>query len=44
MGKADEERQKRLSEALRQNLRRRKAQARGEEGDKPEALPNRGED
>ena len=31
MGKADEERAKRLAEALRQNLRRRKAQARGEE-------------
>jgi hypothetical protein len=30
MGKADEERAKRLAEALRQNLRRRKAQARGE--------------
>jgi hypothetical protein len=27
----DDERQKRLAEALRQNLRRRKAQARGEE-------------
>jgi hypothetical protein len=35
MGKADEERARRLAEALRQNLRRRKAQARGEEGDKP---------
>lgn len=31
MGRADEERSKRLAEALRQNLRRRKAQARGEE-------------
>ena len=30
MSKADEERAKRLAEALRQNLRRRKAQARGE--------------
>ena len=29
MSKADEERAKRLAEALRQNLRRRKAQARG---------------
>jgi hypothetical protein len=35
MGKAEEERAKRLAEALRQNLRRRKAQARGEESDKP---------
>jgi hypothetical protein len=35
MGKADEERAKRLAEALRQNLRRRKAQARGEDEDKP---------
>jgi hypothetical protein len=31
MSKADEERAKRLAEALRQNLRRRKAQARGEQ-------------
>ncbi|HEY9554166.1 MAG TPA: hypothetical protein VIR62_11270 [Allosphingosinicella sp.] len=30
MSKGDEERAKRLAEALRQNLRRRKAQARGE--------------
>jgi hypothetical protein len=30
MSKADEERAKRLAEALRQNLRRRKAQTRGE--------------
>ncbi|WP_182911903.1 hypothetical protein [Sphingomonas cavernae] len=29
MGKADDERARRLAEALRQNLRRRKAQARG---------------
>ena len=29
MGKTDEERDKRLAEALRENLRRRKAQARG---------------
>jgi len=36
MGKADEEREKRLAEALRENLKRRKAQARGEER-KPEA-------
>jgi hypothetical protein len=32
MSKADDERARRLAEALRQNLRRRKAQARGEEG------------
>ena len=31
MPKADEEREKRLAEALRENLRRRKAQARGED-------------
>ena len=31
MTKRDEEREKRLAEALRENLRRRKAQARGEE-------------
>ncbi len=30
MSKADEEKAKRLAEALRENLRRRKAQARGE--------------
>jgi hypothetical protein len=36
MGKADEERARRLAEALRQNLRRRKAQARGEDADKPD--------
>ncbi len=35
MGKADEEREKRLAEALRANLRRRKAQARGESGAAP---------
>jgi len=29
MAKADDEREKRLAEALRENLRRRKAQARG---------------
>ena len=33
MGK-DDEREKRLAEALRQNLRRRKAQARGEDAPK----------
>jgi hypothetical protein len=31
MAKRDEEREKRLAEALRENLRRRKAQSRGEE-------------
>jgi len=31
MSKADEDRARRLAEALRQNLRRRKAQARGED-------------
>jgi hypothetical protein len=31
MAKRDEEREKRLAEALRENLRRRKAQTRGEE-------------
>ena len=36
MAGRDEEREKRLAEALRENLRRRKAQARGE-GDKPDA-------
>ena len=30
MAKRDEERERRLAEALRENLRRRKAQARGE--------------
>jgi hypothetical protein len=42
MAKGDEERAKRLAEALRQNLRRRKAQARGEDQPsfrrKPESL------
>ena len=33
MAKGDEERDKRLAEALRQNLRRRKAQSRGEAAD-----------
>jgi hypothetical protein len=37
MAKADEERTKRLAEALRQNLRRRKSQARqGHEDPRPE--------
>jgi hypothetical protein len=31
MAKQDEDREKRLAEALRENLRRRKAQARGED-------------
>jgi hypothetical protein len=31
MAKRDEERERRLAEALRENLRRRKAQARGED-------------
>ena len=35
MAKRDEEREKRLAEALRENLRRRKAQARGEEKSRP---------
>lgn len=35
MGKRDEEREKRLGEALRENLRRRKAQARGEQSERP---------
>ena len=38
MSKADEERARRLAEALRQNLRRRKAQARAAQADKA-ALP-----
>ena len=36
MGSEDEERRKRLAEALRQNLKRRKAQARGEADNPPE--------
>ena len=39
MAKRDEDREKRLAEALRENLRRRKAQARGEE---PELRPGTG--
>ena len=35
MAKRDEEREKRLAEALRENLRRRKAQARGEGTEAP---------
>ena len=41
MGSEDEERRKRLAEALRQNLRRRKAQARGE-AEKPPEGPREG--
>ena len=36
MSKADDERAKRLAEALRENLRRRKAQARGADAARPE--------
>ena len=47
MARQDEERAKRLAEALRENLRRRKVQARGEEtapqearkGDDPDGTP-----
>jgi hypothetical protein len=39
MPKADEDRARRLAEALRQNLRRRKAQARGEEAPTPAEPP-----
>ena len=42
MAKVDEERAKRLAEALRQNLRRRKAQAR--ERDAAREVPPKGED
>ena len=38
MARHDEEREKRLAEALRQNLKRRKAQARG--GDEGESVPS----
>lgn len=41
MSKADEDRARRLAEALRQNLRRRKAQARG---DKPAGPDVTGQD
>jgi len=44
MSKADEDRAKRLAEALRQNLRRRKAQARGEGGPAPDPAPSKGTD
>jgi hypothetical protein len=36
MAKSDAEREKRLAEALRQNLKRRKAQARGEPAEEPD--------
>jgi hypothetical protein len=39
MPKADEDRARRLAESLRQNLRRRKAQARGEEMVTPDEPP-----
>jgi hypothetical protein len=42
MAKGDEERDKRLAEALRQNLSRRKAQARGEAPEAPPPDPDRG--
>ena len=41
MARRDEDREKRLTEALRENLRRRKAQARGEE---IESAPGTGRD
>ena len=41
MAKKDEEREKRLAEALSANLKRRKAQARGEQ---PQIPPRNGED
>jgi hypothetical protein len=40
MSKRDRERDERLAQALRQNLHRRKAQARGEEPKEPEPEPN----
>jgi len=43
MSKADEDRAKRLAEALRQNLRRRKAQARGECEPAPDHQPSKTE-
>ena len=42
MANKDDERAKRLAEALRQNLRRRKAQARGEEQGAPPEPPGQG--
>ena len=41
MAKTDEDRAKRLAAALRENLRRRKAQARGEEPPPQEPEPER---
>lgn len=43
MAKRDEERERRLAEALRENLRRRKAQARGDEVPAPPPEPSREE-
>ena len=43
MAKRDEEREKRLAEALRENLRRRKAQARGDGADAPKSGGPRGD-
>jgi hypothetical protein len=43
MPKADEDRARRLAEALRQNLRRRKAQARGDDAPKQGEEPSRPE-
>jgi hypothetical protein len=42
MPKADEARARRLAEALRQNLKRRKAQARGDETSATEEAPPEG--
>ena len=45
MSKSEDERARRLAEALRQNLRRRKAQARGDEGaEASEAPPRQGDE
>jgi hypothetical protein len=44
MSKSDEERARRLAEALRHNLRRRKAQARGGDETPPERAPSQGTD
>jgi hypothetical protein len=41
MSKADAEREKRLAEALRENLRRRKAQARDSEASQDQTRPER---
>jgi len=42
MAKRDEERERRLAEALRENLRRRKAQVRGEDVPSPSHPPDGG--